>query len=130
MTNQDQTQQLRQAINGFAATLNAAKGALIQDFFTEEGKFMPQGFETLSSQQLESSADSFLATNAFDIAFEIQDITIDNDFATVIAKAKTSQKKPGSAAAIEKTSRDFFVFRKIDDAWKIHRYIFNNVILH
>jgi len=130
MTNQDQTQQLKQAIDGFAATLNAANGALIQDFFTEEGKFMPEGFETLTSQQLESSADSFLAANAFHIAFEIHDITIDNDFATVVARAKTSQRKPGSAAAIEKTSRDFFVFRKIDDAWKIHRYIFNNVILH
>lgn len=130
MKYQDQTQQLRQAIDGFATTLNTANGTLIQDFFTDDGKFMPQGFGTLSSQQLEASANSFLAVNAFHIAFEIQDISIDDDFATVIAKATTSQRKPGSAAAIEKTSRDFFVYRKIDNAWKIHRYIFNNVILH
>ena len=130
MTNQDQTPQLRQAIDGFAATLNAAEAASLQNLFTADGKFMPHGFRTLSSKQLQSSANSFLAANAFHIAFEIQDINIDNDFATVIAKAKISQRKPGSAAAIEKTSRDFFVFRKIDNIWKIHRYIFNNVTLH
>lgn len=129
MTNQDQTPQLKQAIDGFAATLNAAEAASLQNLFTADGKFMPHGFRTLSSKQLESSANSFLAANAFHIAFEIQDIEFDNDFATVIAKAKTAQRKPGSAEAIEKTSRDFFVFRKIDNAWKIHRYIFNNVTL-
>ena len=127
MTNQDQTQQLRQAIDGFAATLNAAEAASLQDLFTADGKFMPHGFRTLSSKQLESSANSFLASNAFHIAFEIQNIDINNDFATVITRAKTAQRKPGSAAKIERTSRDFFVFRKIGNAWKIHRYIFNNV---
>jgi len=130
MTNQDQTQQLRQAINGFAAALNDADLTSAQDFFTEEGKFMPQGFRTLNAQELQLNGNSFLAANTFHIAFNIQDISIENDFATIIAEAKTNQKNRESAVMLEKTSRDFFVFRKIGDVWKIHRYIFNNVILN
>lgn len=130
MTNQDQMQALRQALNGFAATLNAANAAELPGLFTDGGKFMPEGLKTIDALSLQSSGDRFLQANAFQISFEILDINIDGDFATVISNAKTSEKRPNADLAINKTSRDFFVFKKVGHSWKIDRYIFNNVTLN
>ena len=130
MNNQDQTQALRQALNGFAATLNAAKAAELPGLFTEGGKFMPEGLKTIDAQDLQSRGERFLQAIAFQISFEILDINIEGDLATVISNAKTSETQPGSDISIKKTSRDFFVFKKVSEKRKIHRYIFNNLTLN
>lgn len=130
MSNQEQTQSLRQALDGFAATLNAAKAAELPGLFTNSGKFMPEGLKTIEASRLNSGGKEFLQDNAFHISFKIVDITVDENFATVIAEAKTSQTRPGTELPIKKTSRDFFVFKKVGETWKIERYVFNNVSLN
>lgn len=125
MNNQDQIQELRKAVENFATVLNAGESDLLSGLFTEEGKFMPQGLKTLNTAQLQASSKHFLSNNAFHIAFQIEDISLEDSSASIIATAKTSEKSYASDSPVEKISRDFFVFKKVDGAWKIHRYIFN-----
>lgn len=127
INSQDPIQELRKAVENFATVLNAGESDLLPGLFTEEGKFMPEGLQTLNASLLQASSKHFLSKNSFQIAFHIEDINLEDTFASVIATAKTSEKMSGADSTVEKNSRDFFVFKKVNDAWKIHRYIFNNV---
>lgn len=129
MNKPNQKLELSRTVEAFAGALNAADATSLQSFFTGDGKFMPEGKETIETKQLETSGVNYLNTNSFQIEYEVLDISIDDNFASVMAIGKTSEKRQGEDVKTTKTSRDFFVFKKVDEAWKIHRYIFNNVSL-
>ena len=63
----------------------------------------------------------------FNIEFSEIIVKIDDNYAFVQAVARTSENDGEKSSTLEKTSRDFFVFRKEEADWKIFRYIFNNV---
>ncbi|CAM4370419.1 Ketosteroid isomerase homolog [Pedobacter westerhofensis] len=127
MNNHDQTLDIRNTLTDYAKTLNTADKAAIPGFYTSDGKFMPEGYKTLGSFELLKSSGDYLKDYNFKIEYSIQDIVIDNHFAFVVADAKTSEKDPVTGITFDKQSRDFFVFKKIADQWKIYRYLFNKV---
>jgi ketosteroid isomerase-like protein len=127
MNDQDHTQAIRNTLTDYAKTLSAADKAAIPGFYTNDGKFMPEGYKTLNSVDLLKTNTGFLKNYNFKIEYSIQDITIDKQLAFVLADAKTSQKDPETGMVFVTKSRDFFVLKKIDEKWKIYRYLFNNV---
>ncbi|EDM35960.1 hypothetical protein PBAL39_23172 [Pedobacter sp. BAL39] len=127
MSNQLEEQSIKDAIENFAQNLNAADAASVSAAFTAEGKFLPDGFETINSTQVSQRAANSLAATAFHIEFEFSDINIEENTAYVIANASTSKLSKGETARNSQSSRDFFVLKKVEGTWKIHRYVFNNV---
>jgi len=127
MNDQEHTLAIRNTLTDYAKTLNTADNAAIPGFYTTDGKFMPEGYKTVKSFDLLKTNAGFLHDYNFKIEYSFQDITIDNQLAFVLADAKTSQKDPVTGIVFDKLSRDFFVLKKIDEHWKIYRYLFNNV---
>ena len=76
---------------------------------------------------LKALGSTFLKESGFKIAYEIQNIIIDERYAFVEALAKTSGKGASKDYSINKASIDLFILKRTDKGWKIYRYIFNNV---
>jgi ketosteroid isomerase-like protein len=118
---------IQEKILNFEAALNLGNIEDVLSFYSDEAIFMPDGYKTLKKSQIGKSGLEFLIESDFKIRFENMKIAIDETYAFVEAIAKTSQNDKESSSKLEKTSRDFFVFRKEEGDWKIFRYIFNKV---
>ncbi len=110
----------------YAQAINTVQTDLIHTFYAKDGLLMPEGVKTLTREQLLfSRSHIFFERKKFKIAYMINHIACDGKYAFVSASAKTSMKDAVSGIAVEKSSRDFFVFRRDADTWKIFRYVFN-----
>lgn len=110
----------------YAAALNAANTAIIHSFYTEDGLLLPQGQQDLNKAELVTRSESFFRQQRFRIDYSLPETLINGDYAFVQTIAKTSSEGQKNGQVEEKTSRDFFVLKKENEAWKIFRYIFNN----
>lgn len=118
---------VKEKILNFESALNLRNVNDILSIFSDEAIFMPHGNKTLKKSQIGKSGSKFLIESDFKIQFYNMNIAIDETYAFVDAIAKISQNDKESSSKLEKTSRDFFVFRKEEGDWKLFRYIFNNV---
>jgi ketosteroid isomerase-like protein len=115
-----------QLLYGYAAVLNRANLASISSFYAFDGLFMPDGFKTLTKKDLDAAGGKFLQNKTFQIEYNIQSVTVGNEFAFIDATARTTTV-PNGRDEIFQNSRDFFVLRKDGTDWKIYRYLFNKV---
>lgn len=118
---------IREKILNFGSALNLGNIEDVLSFYSDEAIFMPEGNKPLKKNQIGKSGSEFHIESNFKIRFDDVKITIDDTYTFVEAIAKTSQNDKESSSKLERISRDFFVFRKEEDDWKIFRYIFNNV---
>jgi ketosteroid isomerase-like protein len=119
--------QIAEVLKGYALAINDAQTASIAAFYSEEGLFMPEGFKTLTKQDLyPEKSSNFLRKTDFKIEYTIEKIEVEENFAFVSVTAKTSKKQSATNDAVMKQTRDLFVLRKEEGSWKIYRYIFNN----
>ncbi|MEN5085921.1 nuclear transport factor 2 family protein [Sphingobacterium faecium] len=120
--------QIAELLEGYVLAINDAQTASIAAFYAEEGLFMPEGFKTLTKQDLSREKSSnFLRKTDFKIEYTIEKIEVEDNFAFVSATAKTSEKESVTNDAVIKQTRDLFVLRKEESSWKIFRYVFNNI---
>lgn len=118
---------IQEKILNFESALNLGDIEDVLSFYSDEAIFMPDGNKTLKKSKIGKSGAEFLIESDFKIRFDDVKIAIDETYAFVEAIAKTSQNDKESSSKFERTSRDFFVFRKEESDWKIFRYTFNNV---
>lgn len=115
-------------VNDYAKTINLAKTELIGDFYTDDALFIPDNYKSITARELKNnSRKGFLNKTDFTISYSAEDVVLAGDFAFVTAVAETSVKDSETKLNVLKTSQDFFVFKKVDNEWKIFRYLFNNV---
>jgi ketosteroid isomerase-like protein len=117
---------IEDVVTAFAHTLNTGNKDALRGFFAQDGLFMPEGFKSIPSNRLAGATD-FLNRVNFQIAFTPEDIVIDGGYGFARFTAHTNMRNPETGTPTRKKSRDFFVFRKEQDLWKIYRYMFNNV---
>lgn len=119
--------EIAKVLQEYAQAINTVQTDLIHTFYAKDGLFMPEGFKTLARKQLLFSRSRiFFERKKFKIAYTVDHIAYDGNYAFVSASAITSIKDVVSGTAIEKSSRDFFVFRREAKTWKIFRYVFNS----
>ncbi|RZJ87773.1 MAG: hypothetical protein EOO20_15285 [Chryseobacterium sp.] len=119
--------QIKVLLDGFAGALNSADSESLPTYFAANAQFMPEGRNTITKLSDLTNSSKYLKDNFFKIGYTIENLEIDGDFAFVSAVASTSQIEVASKLAVNKTSRDLFVLKKISEDWKIYRYMFNNV---
>jgi ketosteroid isomerase-like protein len=124
MSTINEKQAAEQLLYGYAAVLNKANLASISSFYAFDGLFMPDGFKTLTKKDLDAAGGKFLQNKTFKIKYDIQSVTVGNEFAFIEATARTTIV-PNGGEEIFQSSRDFFVLRKDGTDWKIYRYLFN-----
>ncbi len=115
-----------EAVHKYAVAINEGQIEKIISFYSEEGKFMPGGIKTLKKNQIGNKRFPLMKEKEFKIQYSEVKIKIEDNFAFVETIAETSESDLERSSKLEKTSRDFFIFRKECNDWKIFRYIFNH----
>ncbi|RYE03599.1 MAG: hypothetical protein EOP44_06310 [Sphingobacteriaceae bacterium] len=127
MSTINEQQAAGQLLSGYAEVLNTANTALIPSFYTHDGAFMPNGYRTLTKEDLENAAGKYLKNANFKISYAIQSVTIKQEYAFIDATAQTTAVSLNENNEVSQISRDFFVLRKEGSDWKIFRYLFNRI---
>jgi ketosteroid isomerase-like protein len=112
-------------LTDYAEVLNTANTVAIASFYTFDGLFMPDGYQSIKAYDLAKAGERYLKKHVFHIRFDIQSVSEENGFVFVQANANTILNADQGPEAIQTSSRDFFILRKDDTVWKIYRYIFN-----
>ena len=127
MNAQDEKAAAESLLTDYANALNSADAASIPAFYTQDGRFLPDGFKALTTADLAKKSKSYLEKGQFHIRYNVQDIAMDGQFAFVEATAQTRSTDAATGVESSQVSRDFFVLRREQGDWKIFRYIFNSV---
>ena len=127
MSTQNEQQAAAQLLYGYLEVLNTAVTGSISSFYTHDGLFMPDGFKTLTREDLENAGSNYLQKKNFKISYDNQSVTIKQEFACINATAHTSGFTSHDDHEIHRSSRDSFVLRMEGTEWKIFRYVFNKL---
>jgi ketosteroid isomerase-like protein len=126
MNNQQETKSISDFINAFSEALGRSDNKIGSTFYTEDGLFLPNNYPTISKDQLDKAKGTFLKNKKFNITYVIDEIVVKENFAFVQAEATATTTELNDDLSFTVVSRDLFILNKIDNAWKIYRYMFND----
>jgi ketosteroid isomerase-like protein len=126
MNTQNEITAVTALIRGYADTLNSGNASAIGGYYATDGAILPNGYKTIKKEQLDQVSGEFLRRSNFKIDFQTERISIDGDYAFVDSVA-TANSTAADGKLLTKTTRDLFILRKKAAAWKIYRYIFNDI---
>jgi uncharacterized protein (TIGR02246 family) len=125
MEKQDK-KQIEKLLNEYKNSLNTSDAAIAQSLYTKDGVFMPTGAPSaIGSENILKSYEFIFSQIQLNIEFYIDEIVIDKDFAFATTNSKGTTLLHATGQTVPEENRELFVFEKIDDSWKIARYMFN-----
>lgn len=121
--------QISDLMTAYQNILNNANAANIKDVYTKDGTFIGQGFPTAIGQaNIENLYSDFLSKLDFDIEFNIIEITLENDYGYIQTISRGTIVPKGQTAKNKEANREIFIVKKVNEQWKIHRYIFTSEV--
>ena len=113
-------------IRTYQRSLNQADVDLVRSVFSDDAVFIGQPFPTAAGKDaIVALYADFLSKLDFDVAFEVLEVELGENLGFVRTRSFGTITPKGQAPGGSEGNREIFVVKKIDGAWKIHRYIFN-----
>jgi uncharacterized protein (TIGR02246 family) len=119
-------QKIETLLSEYEKSLNTSDAKLAQSLYTKDGIFMPT--EAPSGIGLEGILKSYeyvFSQIQLNIKFFIEEIEVEGNMAFAVTSSKGTTLIHGTGDTIPEANRELFVFEKVDDEWKIARYMFN-----
>lgn len=110
----------------YGSELNHSRTAEIVGLYTSDGVFMPAGAPTaVGSEQLRFSYGKVFEAIKLAVQFEIEEVEVHGDvaWARTISRGNVTILATGTTQLEE--NRELFVLRRVNGAWRIARYMFN-----
>lgn len=123
MKTQIEKSSVEQLISAYAEAVNTGNREAIAAFYTEDGLLIPEGFKPVPQGK---SRGKYFTQAEVNIGFSVKEIIIEGAYAFVEAAAKTKVSDPSSNRQTKKSTRDLFILKNIEGAWRIYRYLFNS----
>ena len=122
MSTQTEKTTAEQLISAYAEAVNQGNRQAISALYTQDGLLIPEGFKPLPQGK---SNEKYFANTGVQIGFTVKEVIVEGNYAFVEARANTKLTDLNNQELNTKT-RDLFILRNTDGAWKIYRYIFNS----
>ncbi len=107
-------------------SLNQSDADLAQSLYAKEGVFMPSGAPSaIGTDNILQSYEFIFSQIKLNIEFSIDEIQVEGDFAFATTSSKGTTLIHATGETVPEENRELFVFKKVDGAWKIARYMFN-----
>lgn len=109
----------------YERSLNTADAELAASLYAPDGVFMPLFLPTAKGSEILGSYRQIFATIKLEIAFRIDDITVDGDTAHVLTRSEGHVTLLENGERAPESNRELFVFQRHESDWSISRYMFN-----
>lgn len=125
-TMENEKMKIEALLSTYQDALNTSDAALAQSLYTKNGIFMPtEAPSAIGSDQILKSYEFIFTQIQLNIQFTIHEIVIENDLAFAVTESKGSTLIHAIGDEIPEANRELFVLQKVDEDWRIARYMFN-----
>ncbi len=122
----EEKQKIEALLNRYKSALNTSDAVLAQSLYTKDGIFMPtEAPSAIGSENILSSYEFIFSQIQLNIEFFIDEIEVESDFGFAVTSSRGTTLIHATGDTIPEANRELFVFEKIDEEWKIARYMFN-----
>jgi uncharacterized protein (TIGR02246 family) len=119
-------EKIKALLNEYKRSLNTSNAQLAQSLYTKDGVFMPtEAPSAIGSENILKSYEFIFTQIQLSIEFFIEEIEVEGNMGFGVTSSKGTTLIHASGDQIPEANRELFVFEKIDDEWKIARYMFN-----
>lgn len=119
-------EKIENLLNDYKTSLNTSDAKLAQSLYAKDGIFMPsEAPSAIGSEAILKSYEYIFSQIQLNIEFYIDEIEVGNDFAFATTSSKGTTLIHATGDSIPEANRELFVFEKVEDEWKIARYMFN-----
>lgn len=117
--------QIEALMTSYQDILNNANVGNVKTVYTVDAQFIGDNFPTATGvNNIHALYGDFLSKLDFNIRFEILEVTLDKDLGFIQTISKGTITPKGALIGNEEANREIFVVKKINNEWKIYRYIF------
>ena len=107
-------------------SLNQSDANLAQSLYAKDGIFMPSSAPSaIGADNILQSYEFIFSQIKLNIEFSIDEIQVEGNFAFATTSSKGTTLIHATGETVPEENRELFVFKKVDGAWKIARYMFN-----
>ncbi len=122
--------QIEQLLGEYKRSLNTSDAHLAQSLYTKDGVFMPsEAPSAIGSVHILESYEFIFSQIQLNIEFHIDEIRLAGNFAFATTTSKGTVLIHANGQTVPEENREIFVFEKLDNQWKIARYMFNKMNL-
>jgi uncharacterized protein (TIGR02246 family) len=119
-------QKIETLLSKYEKSLNTSDAKLAQSLYTKDGIFMPtEAPSGIGSEGILKSYEYVFSQIQLNIEFFIEEIEVEGNMAFAVTSSKGTTLIHATGETIPEANRELFVFEKVDDEWKIARYMFN-----
>lgn len=119
-------QKLEALLGEYQKSLNTSDAKLAQSLYTKDGVFMPtEAPSGIGSEGILKSYEYVFSQIQLNIDFFIEEIEVEGNMAFAVTSSKGTTLIHATGDTIPEANRELFVFEKVNDEWKIARYMFN-----
>ena len=119
-------QKIEELLNEYQNSLNTSDAKLAQSLYTKDGIFMPtEAPSGIGSEGILKSYEYVFSQIQLNIEFYIEEIQVEGNMAFAVTGSKGTTLIHATGETIPEANRELFVFEKVNDEWKIARYMFN-----
>ncbi|EJL24945.1 nuclear transport factor 2 family protein [Brevibacillus sp. BC25] len=113
-------------IKTYESALNANDIDTILALYSTEPVFMPQNAPALIGREaVRAGYEHVFNTIKLNVRFEIYEIEVTGDWAWARTSSAGRTHILSADVEVEEGNNELFVFRRENDEWKIHRYLFS-----
>ncbi len=117
---------IERLLKSYFAALNKSDAAAAVASYTKDGVFMPtEGPTAAGLEQLKAAYRHVFDTIKLNIDFKIEEIVPSCEYAYAITSSEGEVTILDKGVTLPEKNRELFVLRKVDEDWKIARYMFN-----
>lgn len=117
---------IENVISTYEKALNASDTEAILKLYSESSIFMPQHAPAqVGKSNIRSAYENVFFNIKLDVVFTVHDVEELGDTAWVRTTSKGKTTILGQNKKIDEGNNELFIFKRENDQWKIHRYIFS-----
>lgn len=119
-------QKIEALLSEYQKSLNTSDAKLAQSLYTKDGIFMPtEAPSGIGSEAILKSYEFVFSQIQLNIEFFIEEIQVEGNMAFAVTSSKGSTLIHATGDNVPEANRELFVFEKVNNEWKIARYMFN-----
>lgn len=119
-------QKIEALLSEYEKSLNTSDAKLAQSLYTKDGVFMPtEAPSGIGTEGILKSYEFVFSQIQLNIEFFVEEIQVEGNMAFAVTSSKGTTLIHATGESIPESNRELLVFEKVNEEWKIARYMFN-----